>query len=138
MNLQESITGFYKAFIRLAFNVTILVLLISLSAALVRTILEIGLLFTEATVRLSIKELVTNVLSLVIILELIRAFVDYFEYERVRIEVLVEILIAFMIREFMIFLFAGNVKAVEITLWALGIVLLLGARTLAVIFKPTK
>ncbi|MDW8032883.1 MAG: phosphate-starvation-inducible PsiE family protein [Aquificaceae bacterium] len=138
MNLQENITGFYKAFIRLAFNVTIVVLLISLSAALVRTILEIGLLFTEATVRLSIKELVTNVLSLVIILELIRAFVDYFEYERVRIEVLVEILIAFMIREFMIFLFAGNVKSVEIALWALGIVLLLGARTLAVIFKPTK
>ncbi|MCX8164790.1 MAG: phosphate-starvation-inducible PsiE family protein, partial [Aquificaceae bacterium] len=107
-------------------------------AALVRTILEIGLLFTEATVRLSIKELLTNVLSLVIILELIRAFVDYFEYERVRIEVLVEILIAFMIREFMIFIFAGNVKAVEIALWALGIVLLLGARTLAVIFKPTR
>ncbi|MCS6957570.1 MAG: phosphate-starvation-inducible PsiE family protein [Aquificaceae bacterium] len=138
MNLQESITAFYKAFIRLVFNVTIVVLLISLSAALVRTILEIGLLFTEATVRLSIKELLTNILSLVIILELIRAFVDYFEYERVRIEVLVEILIAFMIREFMIFIFAGNVKAVEIALWALGIVLLLGARTLAVIFKPTK
>ncbi|MCX8164125.1 MAG: hypothetical protein N3D14_01870, partial [Aquificaceae bacterium] len=78
MNLQENITGFYKAFIRVAFNVTIVVLLISLSAALVRTILEIGLLFTEATVRLSIKELLTNVLSLVIILELIRAFVDYF------------------------------------------------------------
>ena len=138
MNFQESIIGFYKTFIRLVFNVTIVVLLISLSAALVRTILEIGLLFTEATVRLSIKELVTNVLSLVIILELIRAFVDYFEHERVRIEVLVEILIAFMIREFMIFIFAGNVKAVEIALWALGIVLLLGARSLAVVFKPTK
>ena len=81
---------------------------------------------------------VTNVLSIVIILELIRAFVDYFEHERVRMEILIEIAVAFMVREFMIYIFAGNLKGVDVLLWILGIFLLVGARTLTVVFKPTK
>jgi len=138
MDLQEKILKVYKLFTALAFNVAIIILLFSLAVGIIRTVLEIGLLFTEATVRLSIKELVTNVLSIVIILELIRAFVDYFEHERVRTEILIEIAVAFMVREFMIYIFAGNLKGVDVLLWILGIFLLVGARTLTVVFKPTK
>lgn len=75
---------------------------------------------------------------MVIILKLIRALVDYFECQRVRIKVRAEILIAFVIREFMTFLFVGNVKAIEIAFWALGIVPLVGARILAPMFKPAR
>ena len=71
MSLQEKILKIYRLFTALAYNVAIIILLFSLAVGIIRTVLEKGLLFTEATVRLSIKELVTNVLSIVIILELI-------------------------------------------------------------------
>ncbi len=63
---------------------------------------------------------------------------DYFEHERVRIEILIEIAIAFLIRKFMIYVFAGHAKGMDILLWAFGIAFLVGARTLTVVFKPTK
>ena len=138
MNLQKNILRIYKFFTGIVFNITIVILLFSLFVGLGRTILELGFVFTEETVRHSIKELVTNVLSIVILLELVRAFVDYFEHERVRIEILIEIAIAFMIRELMIYIFAGNLKGTDVVLWTLGIAFLVGARTLAVIYKPTK
>ncbi|MEJ7621008.1 MAG: phosphate-starvation-inducible PsiE family protein [Aquificaceae bacterium] len=138
MKIQENILRIYKFFTGIVFNITIVILLFSLFVGLGRTILELGFVFTEETVRLSIKDLVTNVLSIVILLELVRAFVDYFEHERVRIEILIEIAIAFMIRELMIYIFAGNLKGTDVVLWTLGIALLVGARTLTVIYKPTK
>ncbi len=138
MKIQENILRIYKFFTGIVFNITIVILLFSLFVGLGRTILELGFVFTEETVRLSIKDLVTNVLSIVILLELVRAFVDYFEHERVRIEILIEIAIAFMIRELMIYIFAGNLKGTDVVLWILGIALLVGARTLTVIYKPTK
>ncbi|WPM32284.1 phosphate-starvation-inducible PsiE family protein [Hydrogenobacter sp. T-2] len=138
MNPQEKILKLYKFFTGIVFNIAIVILLFSLFVGLGRTIMELGFVFTEETVRLSIKELVTNVLSIVILLELVRAFVDYFEHERVRIEILIEIAIAFMIREFMIYIFAGNIKGTDVIFWTLGIALLVGARTITVIYKPTK
>ncbi|WP_304092400.1 phosphate-starvation-inducible PsiE family protein [Hydrogenobacter thermophilus] len=84
--MQEFISKIYKNFLKLAFNITIIVLTVSLFVGIYRTVSEIGLTLSEATVRLGFKELVTNVLSLVVVLELIRAFIDFFEHERVRVE----------------------------------------------------
>jgi uncharacterized membrane protein (DUF373 family) len=136
--MQEKKLKLYKFFIGFAFNLTIIILIVSLFVGIVRTISEMGLLLMEETVRLSLKELIINVLSLVIILELVRAFVDYFEHERVRMEILIEVAVAFVVREFMIYLFAGQVKGLDVVLWALGIAFLVSARTLTVIYKPTK
>lgn len=62
----------------MAFNITIIVLIMGLFVGIYRTISEIGLTASESTVRLGFKELVTNVLSLIVVLELIRAFIDFF------------------------------------------------------------
>ncbi|ADC90083.1 Protein of unknown function DUF2495 [Thermocrinis albus DSM 14484] len=136
--MQELILGIYRFFIRLAFNLTIVVLLVGLFVGVFRTLAEIGLTFTEATVRLGFKELIINTLSLIVVLEIIRAFVDYFEYERVRLEVLMEALIAFFIREFMIKLFEEKLTGLEVLLWSTGVAFLVGARTLTVVYKPPK
>uniref|UniRef100_A0A832LXQ7 Phosphate-starvation-inducible E-like protein n=1 Tax=Caldimicrobium thiodismutans TaxID=1653476 RepID=A0A832LXQ7_9BACT len=138
MNFQARVIKLYQFFTKLAFNITVIILIFSIFVGLIRTILDLGLVITEATVRLGFKDLVTNVLSVIILLELVRAFVDYFEHERVRAEILVEIIIAFVIREFMIYIFAGNIKGWDIIFWSLGILSLVIARTLAVIFKPQK
>ncbi len=74
---QDLLLSLYRRTTRLVFDLVVVALLIGLSVGVVRTFSELGLTVTEPTVRLGLKDLVTNVLSLVIVLELIRVFVEY-------------------------------------------------------------
>ncbi|GBC88127.1 hypothetical protein HRbin13_00245 [bacterium HR13] len=136
--MQEFISKIYKNFLKLAFNITIIVLTVSLFVGIYRTVSEIGLTLSEATVRLGFKELVTNVLSLVVVLELIRAFIDFFEHERVRVDILLEVLIAFVIREFMLHLFEGKMAGQDVFFWSFGIIFLIGARAISLFYRVPK
>ncbi len=136
--LQKWIISFYNGVIQLSFNIAIFILIFSLLIGIWKTVESLKLVLTEITVRASFKELVTNVLSLIVVLELIRAFVDYFEYERVRIEIILEVLIAFIIREFMILLFKAKLTGLEVFLWCGGIIIIVLARTLSIVYKPDK
>jgi len=127
-----------RDFLNSLFNITIIVLIIGLFVGIFRTISELGLTITEATVRLGFKELVTNVLSLIIVLELIRAFIEFFEHERVRVAILLEVLIAFLIREFMLHLFEGKLSGIDVFFWSLGIVTLVGARVVSFFYRAPK
>jgi uncharacterized membrane protein (DUF373 family) len=77
--LQDVVSKLYKRFVKLAFNITIITLIIGLFVGIFRTVSELGLTITEATVRLGFKELVINVLSFIVVLELIRAFIDFWD-----------------------------------------------------------
>lgn len=125
----------YKGIMRIAFNLAIVILIFSLAIGISKTFKDLALVLGEPTVRASFKELITNVLSLIVVLELIRAFVDYFEYEMVRVEILIEVLIAFLIREFMIHLFEGKLTGLEVFLWALGIVIVILSRVVFVFHR---
>ena len=48
--MQEILSNTYKKLIRLAFNITVVILLVGLFVGIVRTTMEIGLTFTEQTV----------------------------------------------------------------------------------------
>ncbi len=135
---QDVVSKLYKKFVRLAFNITIITLIIGLFVGIFRTISELGFTVTEATVRLGFKELVINVLSLIVVLELIRAFIDFFEHERVRMDILLEVLIAFVIREFMLHLFEGKLSGMDVFFWSFGIVSLIGARAVSFFYRAPK
>jgi uncharacterized membrane protein (DUF373 family) len=135
---QDLLLSLYRRATRLVFNLVVVALLIGLFVGLVRTFSELGLTVTEPTVRLGLKDLVTNVLSLVIVLELVRVFVEYFEFERVRLEVLLEIAVALTLRELLLNLFAEKLSGLDLFLWTLGILALVAGRTLAVRFSPRR
>jgi uncharacterized membrane protein (DUF373 family) len=135
---QDLLLSLYRRATRLVFNLVVVALLIGLFVGVVRTFLELGLTVTEPTVRLGLKDLVTNVLSLVIVLELVRVFVEYFEFERVRLEVLLEIAVALTLRELLLNLFAEKLSGLDLFLWTLGILALVAGRTLAVRFSPRR
>jgi uncharacterized membrane protein (DUF373 family) len=135
---QDVVSKLYKQFVKLAFNITIITLIIGLFVGIFRTISELGLTITEATVRLGFKELVINVLSLIVVLELVRAFIDFFEHERVRVDILLEVLIAFVIREFMLHLFEGKLSGMDVFFWSFGIVSLIGARAVSFFYRAPK
>jgi uncharacterized membrane protein (DUF373 family) len=135
---QETISKLYKQCVRLAFNITIITLIVGLFVGIFRTVSELGFTITEATVRLGFKELVTNVLSLIIVLELIRAFIEFFEHEGVRVAILLEVLIAFLIREFMLHLFEGKLSGMDVFFWSFGIVTIVAARAIGLFYSVPK
>ncbi|RTG99511.1 hypothetical protein CSW23_02125 [Thermus scotoductus] len=135
---QDLPLSLYRRATRLVFNLVLVALLIGLFVGVGRTFLELGLTLSEPTVRLGLKELITNVLSLVIVLELVRVFVEYFEFERVRLEVLLEIGVALALRELLLLLFAEKLSGLDLFFWTLGILALVAGRTLAVQFSPRR
>lgn len=135
---QDLPLSLYRRATRLVFNLVLVALLIGLFVGVGRTFLELGLTLSEPTVRLGLKELITNVLSLVVVLELARVFVEYFEFERVRLEVLMEIGVALALRELLLLLFAEKLSGLDLFFWTLGILALVAGRTLAVQFSPRR
>ncbi|AWR86647.1 phosphate-starvation-inducible PsiE family protein [Meiothermus taiwanensis] len=138
MITQRGLLELFKVVTRVIFNLVLVALLVGLLVSVARTLLDLGLAVSQPTVRLGLKDLVTNVLSLVIVLELVRAFVDYFEFDRIRAEILVEVAVAFVLREMMLGLFSGEIKGLDVLVWSLGILALIGARALAIAFPYGK
>lgn len=128
----------YGWVIDVVFCVIIFALLIALVIGVIRTFFEISLTITEPSIRLGFKDLITSVLSLIVVLELVRAFVDYFEHDRVRLEILVEVVIAFCLREMLLYIFEGKIEGLDTMLWAGAILLLIIGRTLAVVYSPER
>ena len=79
------------------------------------------------------RDLVIDVLSVFVLIELFRTFTDYLEFHRIRLRVLAEVGIAFVLREIFIGLYNHNIGWPEIlALTALLAVLFAGRITSAV------
>jgi uncharacterized membrane protein (DUF373 family) len=80
------------------------------------------------------RELVIDVLSVFVLIELFRTFTDYLEFHRVRLRVLTEVGIAFILREIFIGLYDHSMNWPEILALAALLAVLVTARIAAVQF----
>lgn len=82
------------------------------------------------------RELVIDVLSVFVLIELFRTFTDYLEFHRVRLRVLAEVGIAFILREIFIGLYDHSMNWTEILALSVLLAVLVTARIAAVQFPP--
>lgn len=82
------------------------------------------------------QELVIDVLSVFVLIELFRTFTDYLEFHRVRLRVLAEVGIAFILREIFIGLYDHTMPSAQILALAALLAVLVTARIAAVKFQP--
>lgn len=82
------------------------------------------------------RELVIDVLSVFVLIELFRTFTDYLEFHRVRLRVLAEVGIAFVLREIFIGLYGHSINWTEILALSVLLAVLVTARVAAVRFQP--
>jgi uncharacterized membrane protein (DUF373 family) len=82
------------------------------------------------------RELVIDVLSVFVLIELFRTFTDYLEFHRVRLRVLAEVGIAFILREIFIGLYGHSMNWTEILALSVLLAVLVSARIAAVKFQP--
>ena len=82
------------------------------------------------------RELVIDVLSVFVLIELFRTFTEYLEFHRVRLRVLAEVGIAFILREIFIGLYDRSMDWRQILALAALLAVLVTARIAAIQFQP--
>ena len=82
------------------------------------------------------RELVVDVLSVFVLIELFRTFTDYLEFHRVRLRILSEVGIAFILREIFIGLYGHSIDWRQILALSVLLAVLVGARIASVKFQP--
>ena len=112
------------------FAVILLFLMIGILIGTGKLFLQLGGLFTNWKITGSYLTVISDVLSLFILIELSRSLVGYFEGNRLRLTFIVDAAIVFVLREIMIQLFQHKLPPPEI--YALSVLLfVLGALRIA-------
>ncbi len=138
---------FYRRFLDLIVTALVFVMVLTLLGALVGLVLDFVSAAAEFRGDLSThnlahgvvdgldRELVIDVLSVFVLIELFRTFTDYLEFHRVRLRVLAEVGIAFILREIFIGLYDNRIQWPEILALAALLAVLVTARIAAVQFE---
>ncbi len=134
--MQATVTRFYRLSIQLAFNIVVVVLVLGLFVGVARILLGLGQTLGGHNLAEAFQLLISDALTLVVVIELVRTFVDYFEWQRVRIHVLLDAGAVFVLRELFIGLHNQKIDSLGVLLWAGGVLVLVAARTLALKFQP--
>ncbi|CAB4243700.1 Predicted membrane protein [Methylacidimicrobium sp. AP8] len=134
--LQKALLRFFRIAVAAAFNLIILLLLVGLGIEIVRSIGELAPTLVGAAPAWSFRNLVARTLSLVVLLELLRAFVEYFQFDRIRLHVLLEAAAAFVLRELMLSLFDEKISGVNVLIWSVAVVVLVIGRSIALFSSP--
>ena len=82
------------------------------------------------------RELVIDILSVFVLIELFRTFTDYLEFQRVRLRVLAEVGIAFILRQVFVGLYDHSMEWTQILALSVLLAVLVTARIAAVQFQP--
>jgi uncharacterized membrane protein (DUF373 family) len=114
-----------------------LFIIVVLIVGLLQTIYEIKEFLFKRPIGQSFNVIVVDILTFLVIIELFRGFVSYFEVHRFRLSTMIDPAIVFVIRELIVKLYGEenlgwqNIAAFGFLLLCLGII-----RSLAVIFSP--
>ncbi len=134
--IRGQILRFYERMLDLIVVVLIFVMLITLLGSLVGLVWDVYdtvMVFRQED---AIRGLVTDVLSVFVLIELFRTFTDYLEFHRIRLRVLSEVAIVFVLRELFIGLYAHHLGPMDLLATAALLAVLVAARIAAVQFAP--
>jgi uncharacterized membrane protein (DUF373 family) len=114
------------------------IVIIALMMGIARVILDLRSVFGSRTIAAAFDMMVTNILSMFIVIELLRSIIEYFAVHRLKITFITDAALVFVLREIMIGLYEHNLETGMIMGLA-ALILVIGIlRTLAVVFSPEK
>lgn len=127
----------FRKFLHYIVSVLNIFIILVLSIGLFRTLYGVKTFFGTQPISQSFNIVVTDILTFLVIIELFRSFIEYFEVHRFRLYTMIDPAIVFVIRELIIKLYDHETLG-DHALFGFGFLLLsLGfVRTLAVKFSP--
>jgi uncharacterized membrane protein (DUF373 family) len=112
--------------------------ILALLLGLARVILDLRAVFGSQSLAAAFDLMVTNILSMFIVIELLRSIIEYFTVHRLKITFITDAALVFVLREIMVGLYRHSLEPGMILSLAALILVLGGIRTLAVVFSPEK
>jgi uncharacterized membrane protein (DUF373 family) len=110
--------------------------IVALMMGIARVVLDLWNVWRSPSISAAFDVLVTDILSMFVVIELLKSIVEYFEIHRLKITFILDAALVFVLREVMIGLYGHQMHAAEIAALA-GLLLVMGAvRIAAVRFSP--
>ena len=111
---------------------------LALMIGLAKLIMDLGEVFQSSSVASAFDKMVTNILSLFVVVELLKSLIDFFALHRLRITFIIDAALVFILREIMIGLYGHTLQPMFAFSLALLLLVLGAVRTLAIIYSPDK
>ncbi len=111
---------------------------IALMMGIARVVLDLGSVWRTPSIASAFDVLVTDILSMFVVIELLKSIVDYFEVHRLKITFILDAALVFVLREAMIGLYGHALHAPETCALALLLLVLGALRIAAVRFSPER
>jgi uncharacterized membrane protein (DUF373 family) len=134
MELMKYFTRIVDSMIKLMIPIVIIALLMGIA----RLVLDLRAVFGSLTIAAAFDMMVTNILSMFIVIELLRSIIEYFTVHRLKITFITDAALVFVLRDIMIGLYQHSLGSGMIVALAVLILVIGGIRTLAVVFSPEK
>ncbi|MCL4490877.1 MAG: phosphate-starvation-inducible PsiE family protein [Nitrospirae bacterium] len=129
---------FFKKAVDIIIKLMIPLVILSLMIGIAKLFLDLRVVFKSPTIAAGFDVMVTNILSMFIVIELLRSIIEYFEIHRLKITFITDAALVFILREVMIGVYQHKMGAVEIGSLAVLLLVIGGIRALAIVYSPDK
>ncbi len=120
--MKFNLMPLFDRVVSVVFGVMMVVIVIALIMGVLSLVLDMGHLWAEKKLRDGYHLVISDLLTLFIMIELLRSIVEYFSTKRLRMTFIVDAAIVFVLREVMIKLFEHKIQPDE--LYAMSALLL--------------
>ncbi|XOF33926.1 MAG: phosphate-starvation-inducible PsiE family protein [Candidatus Electrothrix sp. YB6] len=108
--ISEKIKAFFDTFVNLVFGVILLFMIIGMAIGTAQLFFTTWRLFTSSGITGHYINLITDILTLYVLIELSRSLVDYFNVHKLRLTYILDAALVFVLREALISLFKHEIK----------------------------
>ncbi|MBF0448358.1 MAG: phosphate-starvation-inducible PsiE family protein [Magnetococcales bacterium] len=134
---RDNLLPYFYGVTNAVFAVILIFLTLGIAIGTGKLFLGLGSLFLDGGITKSYQTLISDVLSLFILIELSRSLVEYFELKRIRLVFIIDAAVVFVLREIMIKLFQEKMHTPEIYAFSVLIIALGLIRTASIMVSPT-
>ena len=113
-------------------------MILALAIGVAKIFLDLKAVFKSPTITEGFNIMITNILSIFVVIELLRSIIEYFEIRRLRITFITDAALVFILREIMIGIYQHDIVAVEIASLSVLLLVIGGIRTLAILYSPDR
>jgi uncharacterized membrane protein (DUF373 family) len=129
---------YFKKIVESMIKLMIPLVILALLMGIARLVLDLRAVFGSRTIAAAFDMMLTNILSMFIVIELLRSIIEYFSVHRLKITFITDAALVFVLREVMAGMYDHTLQATMILALS-ALILVIGClRTLAVVFSPEK
>jgi uncharacterized membrane protein (DUF373 family) len=123
--LDSNATRWFNRLVDVIVRLLVPLAVIALMLGVARVFLDLGAVYKSPSIGAGFDLLVTDILSMFVVIELLKSIIDYLEVHKINISLILDAAIVFVVREVMIGLYkhafgAGEVAALAVLLLVLG------------------